>query len=60
MTYKQIETSREIRLWFTQVLIPVGIGIGLLASNQNVRDAVSNAKQRIKTKLGDKGFVVVK
>ena len=22
MTYKQIETSREIRLWITQVIVP--------------------------------------
>jgi hypothetical protein len=29
MTYKQIEASREVRLWITQVIVPV-FGIAML------------------------------
>ena len=29
MTYKQIEASRELRLWITQIVVPV-VGIAML------------------------------
>ena len=55
MTWKQIETSREARLWTVQVLIPIAaITIGILAAPE-IRKAAStkinNVKQRIKNKF---------
>ena len=55
MTYKQIEASREVRLWIGQVIVPT-IGVAALAmTNPEVRRAVSNkkneAKQFIKRKF---------
>jgi hypothetical protein len=50
MTWKQIEASRERRLWCTQVGIPlIGLGMMYLSNPQPVNDAVEkiadNAKQ---------------
>ena len=57
MTYKQIETSREIRLWITGILGPVIIGgATILASNpelvivtkDRLKEKVSNITKKIK------------
>ena len=55
MTWKQIETSREGRIWTVEVLIPIAaIATGILAVPE-IRKAAStkinNAKQRIKNKF---------
>ena len=56
MTYKQIEASREARLWIGQVIIVpvIAFAAGSLAVPE-IRNAVStkinNAKQHIKNKL---------
>ena len=55
MTYKQIETSREARLWIGQVIIPaVGVA-GMIFANPEIRAKVVGkakcAKQAIKKKL---------
>ena len=55
MTWKQIETSREARLWVVQVLIPIAaITTGIL-SVPEIRKAAStkinNVKQHIKNKF---------
>lgn len=55
MTYKQIETSREIRLWIGQVIVPA-ITFGTIAmSNPQVRGYVNEKKSKvtnwIKTKV---------
>lgn len=49
MTYKQIETSREIRLWITGILGPVIIGAAtIIANNPEVRDTIcAKAKAKI-------------
>ena len=44
MTYKQVETSREIRLWITQVIAPVMV---VLALNPNVRHKAKEAADAI-------------
>jgi hypothetical protein len=50
MTYKQIEASRELRLWITQVIIPL-IGIGAMIPE--VREAViEKAKKTMKKNKG--------
>ena len=55
MTYKQIEASREARLWIGQVIVPaIAFAAGALAVPE-IRKAAStkinNAKQRIKNKF---------
>ena len=55
MTWKQIETSREARLWAVQVLIPIAaIATGILAVPE-IRKAAStkinNVKRHIKNKF---------
>lgn len=53
MTYKQIETSREIRLWASQVLIPAGLLIFGL-SKPEVRKDISDVWTGIKTKAKER------
>lgn len=56
MTHKQIETSREIRLWLGQILIPAATVAVSLMTVPEVREAVAvkaeqvkeSAKQKIK------------
>lgn len=54
MTYKQIEASRELRLWIGQVIVPaIGVSVALLA-NPGVRQAVNEKAKAIKAKLSRK------
>lgn len=55
MTWKQIEGSREVRLWITQVIVPVlGMATALVATVPEIREAAvtkfTEAKNRIKLK----------
>lgn len=52
MTRKQLEASRERRLWLGQVILPA-IGLGWMAMknpevNYKVKRTASNVKQKIK------------
>ena len=49
MTHKQIEASREARLWIGQVIVPVVIATGILLSNPEVSDWVTRKVQMVKT-----------
>ena len=56
MTWRQIETSREARLWITQVIVPVlGMATALVVAVPEAREAAvtkfMEAKERIKFKL---------
>lgn len=55
MTNNQIETSREIRLWVSQVIVPITIGITMIATNQKLKTALKakaiKVIDKIKTKL---------
>ena len=56
MTWKQIETSREARLWITQVVVPVlGIGAAYVAAVPETRAKLAKkfteTKEKIKLKL---------
>lgn len=54
MTYKQIEASRELRLWIGQVIVPaIGVSVALSA-NPEVRQAVNEKAKAIKAKLSRK------
>lgn len=55
MTYKQIEASREIRLWIGQIIVPaITIAVSTLAIPE-VRQAVAakarNVKENIERKI---------
>lgn len=51
MTYKQIEASREVRLWIGQVIVPA-IGVAaVVMSNPEVRRTVSNKTREVKQSI---------
>lgn len=55
MTYRQIEASREIRLWLGQVIVPTAVGVLIYLSNDDLRKELKhkceNAKNFIQTKV---------
>ena len=50
MTYKQIEASREARLWISQVIIPV-IGIASMGAVPEVRTAIADKGRQVKESI---------
>ena len=53
MTYKQIEASREVRLWITQVLIPA-FGVAMMIPE--AREAVVAKAKEVKDKVKYKTY----
>lgn len=55
MSYKNIEASRETRLWLTQIVLPI---VAVVALVPEARDAVvttaKKAKQNIEAKFSKK------
>ena len=55
MTYKQIEASREVRLWIGQVIVPaIGFGVMIMSNPQAkyaVKSKVDKAKRSVKNKF---------
>lgn len=49
MTYKQIEASREMRLWIGQVIVPAAVAAIAIASNPNTRDYISKKYNNVKS-----------
>ena len=49
MTYKQIEASREMRLWIGQVIVPAVAAAIAIASNQQTRNYVSEKYNNVKS-----------
>lgn len=48
MTYKQIEASREVRLWIGQVIVPaVGVA-AVVMSNPEARQAIKQKTNKMK------------
>lgn len=54
MTWKQIEASREIRLWFKEVIVPTAVVGGILASNPEVRESVKAKYNKVKDSVQNK------
>ncbi len=51
MTYKQIEMSREARLWIGQIIIPtVSVAVTILAIPE-VRQAIATKMRTLKKKM---------
>ena len=51
MTYRQIETSREIRLWVTSIIVPTVTTVGTLMMVPEVRNAVKSKINEVRLKL---------
>lgn len=52
MNWKQIETSREVRLWATQIILPVAAVVMMVPEARNaVIEKAKNVKESIKTKF---------
>ena len=51
MTWKQIETSREIRLWLSQIVI---LAIGITMMVPEAREAVVEKFQKVKKSVKEK------
>ena len=49
MTYKQIEASREARLWIGQVIVPAVTCVATLMAVPEVRHAVVDKAKKRKT-----------
>ena len=52
MTYKQIEASREARLWITQVIVPtLAIATTVVAAVPEFREGVATKFEEVKNKI---------
>lgn len=49
--WARIERSREMRLWFTQVGIPVALAVGYIMSNEEARNWCESKIAQIKKKF---------
>lgn len=54
MTYKQIEASREARLWIKDVIAPIGAIVVVVAWQPEARELVSNGVKKIKESIKKK------
>ena len=51
MTYKQIEASREMRLWIGQVIVPAAAAAIAIASNPQTRDYIGKKYNNVKSRM---------
>lgn len=54
MSYRSVETSREIRLWIGQIIIPAVTGAVALLSIPQVREAVAVKADSVKRSIQEK------
>ena len=54
MTYKQIEASREARLWIGQVIVPACAAVTIAVANPNVRHFVADKAKVVKNFVKNK------
>jgi hypothetical protein len=55
MTYKQIEASRETRLWLTQIIVPIATVVMMVPETRNaVVTKTKKVKETIKSKFAKK------
>jgi hypothetical protein len=54
MTYKQIEASRETRLWIGQVIVPACAAVTMVLANPNARHFVADKANVVKNFVKDK------
>ena len=51
MTYRQIEASRERRLWFTQVIMPTALVAAVVLGNKENREKMKEKAKDLKYKI---------
>ena len=55
MTNRQIETSREIRLWIRDIIVPsIGVGATVLWLHPEIKDNIKSKIDEIKSKFKSK------
>lgn len=54
MTYKQIEASREMRLWIGQVIVPAAVAAVAIASDPQARNYISKKYNNVKSRIQKK------
>lgn len=54
MTYRQIETSREVRLWIGQILVPAAGVVVATLTIPEVRSMVATKAESIKVSIKNK------
>lgn len=54
MTYKQIEASREARLWLGQIIIPTFTLVATMMMVPEIRAGVVNTATKVKDKIKTK------
>lgn len=54
MTYKQIEASREMRLWIGQVIAPAAVAAVAIASDPQARNYISKKYNNVKSRIQKK------
>lgn len=54
MTYKQINSMREIRLWTGEVVIPLVAVVATVCSKPEAREAIRNGIEDLKEKFKPK------
>lgn len=55
MTNKQIETSREIRLWIRDIIVPsIGVGATVLWLHPEIKDNIKSKIDEVKNKFKNK------
>ena len=57
MTNRQIETSREIRLWIRDIIVPsIGVGATVLWLHPEIKDNIKSKVDEVRSKLKKKYF----
>ena len=54
MTYKQIEASREVRLWIGQIIVPAASVVVATLSIPEVRQAIATKAASVKESIQNK------
>ena len=55
MTNRQIETSREIRLWIRDIIVPsIGVGATVLWLHPEIKDNIKTKIDEVKSKFKSK------
>lgn len=54
MTYKQIEASREARLWIGQIMVPAVSAVVAVLSIPEVREMVATKANQVKYSIENK------
>ena len=55
MTNRQIETSREIRLWIRDIIVPaIGVGATVLWLHPELKEKIKSKVDEVKSKFNSK------